>query len=205
MAVNGIGKIKMKVLLTVILLAAWPFTVSAQHLDRQQLDAHIKKADTAGLQQHDNLMYVINGIPFSLADSLRLDAALLSYPVTQLIDIDFLLCRNTRFIHCSNNPVLILRFAYQQSLKEKRLAWKKVKPAFRDKYVSFSQHIFTHAKDPVLYINNIKIHHTEAKQQLKALSPRNIYYIECNDQPQPATMYGQLAKNGLVRIWTIKN
>lgn len=195
----------MKVLLAVILFAAWPFTVSAQYLDRQQLDAHIKKADTTGLQQHDNLTYVINGIPFSRADSLRLDSTLLSYPITQLIDLDFLYYRNARFIHGSNNPVLIIRFAYQQSLKEKRLAWKKVKPAFRDEYVSFSPHIFTHAKDPVLYINNIKIHHAEAKQQLKALSPHSIYYIEFNDQPQPATIYGQLAKNGLVRIWTIKN
>lgn len=192
----------MKVLLAVILLITLPLNAGAQHLDRQQLVSQLKKTDTTGQQQYKYIVYLINGVVFNTNDSLKIDSALLSYPIRHFMGVDFLTSRATDWAF-GNNPVIIVRFAHQQARKAKQRIWKKVKPAFRDKYVSFSQHIAANAKDPVLYIDNKSIHPTEAGEKLKALSAKRIYYIEYNDQPQPQTIYGQNAKNGLVRIWTI--
>jgi len=194
----------MKVLLVGLFLSVLQVG-KTQHLDRQQLDAHLKKIDTAGKQLTEHTLYLINGIPFDRSDSLRLDSALLSYPIRYLINIDFLTTAGLNRDHHSNRPLVSIRFAYQQPDKEKNSIWKKAARAFSDRYVSFSQHIFTHAKDPVLYINNKKIHHTATRDSIQSLSAGSIYYIEYKPEPVSPELYGQNAKNGLVRIWTSKN
>lgn len=200
---KSIGKIKMKILLAVLFLFVSQVG-NTQHLDRQQLDAHLKKIDTAGNLAKGQVQYIINGIPFSRTDSLRLDSALLSYTLHHLISLEVLTAANLQLAH-SNSPVVLIRFAYQQPGKEKKAIWRKAAGAFSDQYVSFSQHIFTNAKDPVLYINNEKIHHTATRDSIRSLSARSIYYIEYKPEPVSPELYGQNAKNGLVRIWTGKN
>jgi hypothetical protein len=106
------------------------------------------------------------------------------------------------FPHCNGDIVIIL-FAYNQKNKTKRHLLKKVRHSFTDNYVSFSQHIFTIAKDPVLYIDNKLIHHTETKGRINQLKLNGVYYIDFNDKPVSELYYGQNAKNGLVRIWTV--
>ena len=80
----------------------------------------------------------------------------------------------------------------------------KAKSSFVDKYVSFFQHIFTDSKDPILIIDNKSIHHTEVKDALNKLNPKDIYDISVGLTPVPASIYGHNAKNGLVQIWTKK-
>lgn len=74
---------------------------------------------------------------------------------------------------------------------------------FNDKYISYSQHVLTDSKDPVLVIDGKSIQHTLAKQTLEKINPRDIYDISVNNFfPVPWTIYGKNSKNGLIQIWT---
>lgn len=119
-----------------------------------------------------------------------------------MISIDILKDVAKNLMH-GNKDVVLVAFAYRQKTKRKRELFKKVKPSFLDNYIPFSQPIFTDAKDPVLYIDIVLIHYTEAKKKIKELTLKSIYYIDYNSKPVSAQSYGENAKNGLVRIWTV--
>jgi hypothetical protein len=83
-------------------------------------------------------------------------------------------------------------------------AWMKdARKLFRDKYSSYSQHILTNSRDPVLVIDGQQVSATIAKVTLDKIDPREIYDISVNEHsPAPMTLFGQNAKNGVVQIWT---
>lgn len=192
----------MKPLLLTLFFCGTLLLSKAQHLDKKLLDDKVKLIDTSNNFKEKGTLYVINGIPFTETDSTKLDSALKSYDIKYLVQLDFLTCGANNIIPC-NKTVVLVTFAYNQKTKKKRQLWKKVKHSFSDNYISFSQHIFSDAKDPVLYIDNEVIHHTEVKEKIKSLKLKNIYYIDFNDKPVQVEHYGQNAKNGLIRIWTI--
>jgi hypothetical protein len=190
----------MKLFLLTFSLCTTLNSLKAQHFDKRLLDEKVKLIDTAF--SFRQTMYVINGIPFSATDSIKIDSALQANGLKYLVSIDILKEAASNLMH-NNNDVVVVTFAYNQKLKRKRELFKKARQSFVDKYVSFSQHIFADAKDPVLYIDNVLIHHTEAKEKLKELTLKSVYYIDYNDKAVSAEHYGQNAKNGLVRIWTV--
>jgi hypothetical protein len=78
------------------------------------------------------------------------------------------------------------------------------KKLFVDKYVSFSQHHSNDAKDPVLMIDFIMIHHTEVKDALNKLKYQELYSVDINPYPVPGVYFGPNSKNGLVQVLTKK-
>ncbi|MCM5530255.1 hypothetical protein [Parasegetibacter sp. NRK P23] len=190
----------MKLLLLTFFLCAALNSLKAQKFDKKLLDEKVTLIDSAF--RFRQTMYVINGIPFSATDSIKIDSALQANGLKYLVSIDILKEEARNSMH-SNNDVVLVTFAYNQKLKRKRELLKNVRNSFVDNYVSFSQHIFTDAKDPVLYIDNVLIHHTEAKEKLKALTLKSIYHIDYKDKKVAAEHYGQNAKNGHIRIWTV--
>jgi hypothetical protein len=68
--------------------------------------------------------------------------------------------------------------------------------------IGFSKHIFDNAKDPVLYIDHQKVHHTEIRAAVKQLNVRHIAYLFIQKEPQLAIHYEQNAKNSMVKVWT---
>lgn len=187
-------------LLTILLQATFIYSYS-QIVDKRAIDERVKLIDTTKDKSQTRL-YVINGIPFNEQDSIKIDSTLKSYDSKYFVDVNFVTCRQMNFPHC-NGDIIIVLFAYNQKNKTKRHLLKKVRQSFSDNYVSFSQHIFTYAKDPVLYIDNKLIHHTETKGKIKLLKLKDVYYIDYNDKAVSEVHYGQNAKSGLVRIWTI--
>jgi hypothetical protein len=190
----------MKLLLLTFFLWATLNSLKAQKFDKRLLDEKVKLIDTAF--RFRQTMYVINGIPFAATDSIKIDSVLQANGLKYLVSIDILKEAARNLMH-NNNDVVLVTFAYNQKLKRKRELFRKVRQSFVDNYVSFSQNIFIDTKDPVLYIDNVLIHHTEAKQKLKALTLQSIYYIDNTDKAVATEHYGQNAKNGLVRIWTV--
>ena len=80
---------------------------------------------------------------------------------------------------------------------------KQARKLFVDKYASYSQHILTDSKDPVLVIDGQSVFPTIAKAALDNINPREIYDISVNGFfPVPPGLFGQNAKNGLIQIWT---
>lgn len=191
----------MKALLLSIFLQITFICSHAQLVDKKAIDDRVKLIDSTTSKSQTRL-YVINGIAFNELDCIKIDSTLKSYDPKYLVDINFVTCRQMNFAHCNGDIVVIL-FAYNQKDKTKRRLLKKVRYSFTDSYISFSQHIYTTAKDPVLYIDNEQIHHSEAKKRINKLNLSCVYYIDFNDNPVSELYYGQNAKNGLVRIWTV--
>lgn len=191
----------MKSLLLIIFLQATSICSYAQLVDKKAIDERVKLIDTT-TDKSQNRLYVINGILLTEQETNKLDSILKSYDPKHLVDVNLVTCRQMNLPHCNGDIVIIL-FAYNQKNKTKRHLLKKVRQSFTDNYVSFSQHIFSDGKDPVLYIDNKLIHHTEAKKKIKLLKLKGVYYIDFNDKPVSELHYGQNAKNGLVRIWTV--
>ena len=191
----------MKVLLLTIFLQATLICSYSQAIDKKAIDDRVKLIDTT-TDKSQTRLYVINGILLTEQENHNLDSILKTYDPKYLLDVNFVTCRQMNLPHCNGDIVIIL-FAYNQKNKPKRQLLKKVRQSFVDNYVSFSQHILTNAKDPVLYIDNKQINHTETKEKIKSLKLNRVYYINFNDKPVSEQQYGQNARNGLVRIWTV--
>ncbi len=191
---------KMKSLLFILVCLIPQLVTVAQGVDKKAIDEWVKLIDTTASLEEKKI-YVINGIVVTAQDDHSIDSVIQSYNPRHLVDVNFIACRQMNLPHCINN-VVVIRFAYQQKKKIKQSLLKKIRQRFTDNYTFFSHHIFTNAKDPVLYVDNKVIHHSEAKQTIHKLKQAALYYIDFTDQPASVLHYGQNAKNGLVRIWT---
>src|SRR5690606_40214398 len=98
--------------------------------------------------------------------------------------------------------IIIIKNTNNKKKKKIKQKLRKLNKLFKDNYISSSQHIYLDAKDPVLFIDNQKIFHTEIKKKLSNLKPQNIADISIKKEPQSSKMHGQNAKNGIVIIWT---
>lgn len=184
----------MKTVLKLLILTAISIGTKsfAQDLKRENLISQLK-ADKEPL-------FVINGIPFSYSDSLKLDIELKRIDKNKISEITIL--KNDGKISHQRNDVIIIQYASKLSKKVVKEKLTKIKSIFNDKYHGFSQHIFINAKDPVLYLNGNKIHHTEINNLLNSLKVQDIGYIYFLERPQSQEYHGQNAKNGIVIIWT---
>ena len=176
-------------ILTAIFIGTKSF---AQDLKRKDLISQLKAEKEP--------LFVINGIPFPYSDSLNLDIELKRIDKNKISVITII--KNDRKISHERNDVIIIQYATKLSKKFVKEKLTAIKPKFKDKYHGFSQHLFIDAKDPVLYFNGSKIHHTEISNLLNNLKVQNIAYIYFSEGSQSQEYHGQNAKNGIVIIWT---
>ena len=175
-----------------LLLLVFTQIANGQKLDQKTID---QKLD---LQNKENVLYVVNGVP---CERSELDSVLNTYSDELLVEL--MKVKNLGdFPHMTSKEVVLILFAYQQKKKEIRKTLRNLKTKFPDKYPNASQAILLDSKNPVLYIDNQQIHHTEAKEKFEKLKVADIYYIDFKNEPQNPEHYGPNAKNGLVRIWT---
>lgn len=184
----------MKTLLKILILTTLFIGTKsyAQELTRKNLISQLK-ADKEPV-------FVINGIPFSYSDSLKLDVELKRIDKNKISEITIL--KNEGKISHQRNDVIIIQYAFKLSKKVIKEKLIEIKTKFTDKYHGFSQHIYTDAKDSVLYLNGNRIHHTEINNLIHSLKINNIGYIYLSQTPQSQEYHGQNAKNGIVLIWT---
>ncbi|MDM1071262.1 hypothetical protein HX001_02020 [Empedobacter brevis] len=144
--------------------------------------------------------FVINGMGFSFSDSLKLDSELSKIDTKKIAEI--IILKNKGQVTYLRSDVIVIQYATQLPKKIIKTSLKEIKLKFKDEYISFSQHVYYDAKDPVLYLNGNKIHHTEAKKQINRQKINDIAYIYFSKTPQSEEYHGQNAKNGVVIIWT---
>ncbi|WP_334127073.1 hypothetical protein [Empedobacter brevis] len=144
--------------------------------------------------------FVINGMGFSFSDSLKLDSELSKIDTKKIAEI--IILKNKGQVPHLRNDVIVIQYATQLPKKIIKTSLKEIKLKFKDEYISFSQHIYYNTKDPVLYLNGNKIHHTETKKQINRQKVNDIVYIYFSKTPQSEEYHGQNAKNGVVIIWT---
>ncbi len=175
-----------------VIFCFYGFKTKAQDINRQKLIENLK-ADKESL-------FVINGIPYSFSDSLKLDQELKKIENNKISEIAIL--KNDGKISHQRNDVIIIQFATELSQKAIKEKLREIMPKFKDKYYGYSQHIYSDAKDPVLFLNGTKIQHTETQEKIKNLNRNEIAYIHFSQTPQSEEYHGQNAKNGIVIIWT---
>ena len=149
---------------------------------------------------NDNAVFVINGISYSQNDSIKLNDKLKSINSQTITDFTFI--KNKGQIGIGDKDIIVIKYAIIQHKKYIKKKLIELNKLFNDNYISSSQHIYLDAKDPVLFIDNQKIFHTEIKKKLSNLKPQNIADISIKKEPQSSEIYGQNAKNGIVIIWT---
>lgn len=164
----------------------------AQKVDLKTIQNKLELADSG--------LIIINGIPYDLANGDRVDSVLNLYSNEYLVEM-IKFKNEGQFPHLQHNEIAIVLFTYQQDKKKIKQTLKELRTKFPDKYNGFSQHVLDDSKNPVLLINNKQIHHTEAKAEIEKLKTKDIYYIQHNQNSVSSEIYGQNAKNGLVRIW----
>jgi len=150
----------------------------------------------------ENSTVFLNGEIFAVADSLKLDNNLKNLDRKLIVAI--IPIKSEGQIGCADNDLIFIEYAVELPRTLIRNRIDEMQSLFNDKYFGFSGHILTNSKDPVLYINNRNIHHTEVKAAIKSLDKNEIAYINIKTNPQNQELYGENGKNGIVVIWTEK-
>lgn len=175
--------------------------LQAQTIDKDYIVNWIKATDST-FDVDAVIKYSIDRESFYSTDTVKFNNRLRQISTTQLKGIFFSKYKTDNYV--PGKGTIYVQTIKRQTTDDAKGWLTNAKKLFVDNYVSFSQHIFTSAKDPVLIIDNKSIHHTEAKQALQKLDPKEIYDIYVSPSQVPFAMYGQNSKNGLVQIWTKK-
>lgn len=175
--------------------------LKAQTIDKDYVLKWIKLADTT-FDVDAVVEYTVDRESYYTTDTAKLNNRLRQISTDRLKAIFFSKYKTDNYVPGKGT---IYVQSIQQLTTEDAKAWlDKAKGLFIDKYFSFSNHIYSNSKDPVLVIENRSIHHTEVKEFLAKVNPEDVFDISVGQTPVPASMYGQNAKNGLVQIWTKK-
>lgn len=176
--------------------------LKAQTIDKNYVINWIKAIDTS-YQPDSVIQYHIDRDTYYSYDTLQLNSRLRHIDISRLKSIYYSKYKMDNYVP-GKGTIYILTI---KKLKTDDInIWlKEANNSFVDKYVSFSQHRISNSKDPVLIIDSKVIHHTEVKEALSKLNPKDIYDISVGLTAVPAVLYGQNAKNGLVQIWTKKS
>ncbi len=173
--------------------------LNAQNIDKDYIVKWIKMADST-FDVDAVVQYSINRESFYTTDTSKLNNRLRQISTGRLKAVFFSKFRTDNYV--PGKGTIYVQSIQQQAMEDVKTWLDNAKKLFVDKYASFSNHIHGNSKDPVLVIDNRRIHYTEVKDFLDKLNPGDIYDISVGQTPVPALMYGQNAKNGLVQIWT---
>ena len=189
--------------LNYLILAFLLFQISYAQVGIHDDEAKIKILERGQLIEtfklRSNTVFVINGVPYSENDSLILNEKLRN--ISQIIS-GITSIKNEGQIGMGRNDVILISYASILKPKIVRKKYRKAKKLFTDNYFGSSQHIFTDGTDPVLYVDNKKVFHFEAKKVIQNLKEKEIADIIIKSEPQEEHYLGQNAKNGMVIIWT---
>lgn len=175
--------------------------LEAQTINKSYVISYIKAIDTS-YQPDSVIQYHIYRETYYTYDTTKFNSRLRQIDIKRIKGIFYSKFKMDNYVP-GKGTIYILTVKKQKT--DAINVWlTKAKNSFVDKYVSFSQHIFTDSKDPVLIIDNKSIQHTESKYAINNLNAKDIYDISVELTPVPESIYGQNAKNGLVQIWTKK-
>lgn len=172
--------------------SSWLHLALAQKLNKDKLLNSMNADSTA--------LFVINGLPFD--DDItagNIQQKLDCIDPKKVVAIEVLKTESSTLLR---KDVVVINYAVELPFEQIQSKLNEIIPKFEDTYYGFSSHIYTDAKDPVLYINGNRIHHTETKKAINDLAPDQIAYIFNTPVEQSMELHGQNAKNGIVFIWT---
>jgi hypothetical protein len=181
---------------TILLLLLFISSYAQQKLTLGYIDT-VLVTDTA-YRPASEMFYLVDGEVYA-RPSAELVVALSKISADRVMDI---LMSKRIPMDCWGADFVIVTSFGNQKRKTKVKCLKTAKSAFEDIYSDFSQHILINSKDPVLYINDHPVSHTECSNVVKKLNVGDIKNISVYLWPFSESYWGRNAKNGIVRIWT---
>ncbi len=176
--------------------------LNAQIVDKNYIDRWLKASDSSA-QIDAVVVYRVDQKEFYSYDTTTLNNELRKITIDRIASIVYSDAKKS-----GNTPgkgTIDITTLKSQSLKELESAMREAEKSFKDKYNSFSQHIYSNAKDPVLIIDNELIHYAQVREELKKINLNDVFAIVVTTNfPVPYIYFGQNSKNGMVRIWTKK-
>jgi hypothetical protein len=182
---------------TILLLLAFT-TTHGQGTDKAFVDRWIKLCDEK-IEVDSVKAYYIDRQYFT--DTAKINARLNTVPPPKIKSIWYSKMKTDNYV--PGRGSIYVMVIQKMDTKDVEGWMKEARKLYVDKYTSYSQHILTDSKDPVLVIDGQAVSATIAKSALDKIDPKEIYDISVNSFfPVPTSLFGQNAKNGLVQIWT---
>lgn len=137
----------------------------AQKLSRGVLEKHFQReADTVGHKNKRELLYVLNGIPYSEGDSSKIDSVFSGIDIDKVLSVDFIKYEKASMFHLMKDLVVITSVYPQKNiLKRKNL--RKARQLVR-------------SEGYLLYVDGKLVPEKERRKVLNALKFGEILYIE---------------------------
>ena len=145
----------------------------------------------------DSDLYIIDGI---LHSAEKAEPVLEEFGKLVHLGIDFLTSKdieNTIFHRPGRIIILVSDLSGKMKRKNIKSSLKRIRSEFRKNKIQVTDRI---NEQPVLSINDSVVWHYDSWKVINSLKVRDIRHIHYS-QKAPDLIYGELAKNGLVRVW----
>lgn len=180
----------------------------SQSSNRVFIETWITLCDSSAKPDINKDLYVIDGIPYKGADA---DRAINQLDViSDRIRIDLLNPNDTSWpFHHHPKGIIILITRRNRPLKRRTIKRELSELRFLFEQPVYKQDKLGHpnminsSDQPVLMINDSTISHYNAWEVISKLKVRELEYIDYQEIT-PTLIYGENARNGLIRIWTKK-
>ncbi|GEM_PF-4699369 len=193
--------LRLTLVITLVTYSGLSIELRGQKLTEDFIKAWVLHLDSASIDLIDNAIYIIDGIP------VRLDNGL--YELSdhdfdkERIELSYISPEKSSIIHHGNGPAIVL---VTNIRKQKRKELKKRLTEARELYadpVVKTSHGIIYKKEPVVVLNGKILDSPTSKAMLSDTYLRSFETILVSYTAPPA-LYGENAKNGLVRIWSKK-
>lgn len=194
--------------LIICILLATPLQGFSQTSTLNYIETWITLCDSLVQPDIHKDLYVIDGVPYKGLDAVKVVSDL---SASDRIRIDFLdpnVPGNWPFHHPPKGTIILIAQRDRQ-LKGKvikrnltKLRSLFEKPIYKQNQLGHPYRV-NGSNNPALMINDSSVFHYDAWKVLNELKVREIEYIDF-EKKVPILIYGEKAKNGLVRIWLKK-
>ncbi|MEO9966795.1 MAG: hypothetical protein ABJF11_13440 [Reichenbachiella sp.] len=188
----------MKNLIMIFICVALSGSAIGQTLTVEYIDNWIKLCEPELDLSKKEMLYLIEGVPYDKPkeELSEFDTS------NKYFSLDYLNSDSAASVCLKPNHIVVfIQNAQTENLKQRKKDLENAQNRFKDQYTFHSHHVMTEAKDPALFINDIRVHHAEAKKKLSELKAKEVQHL-VSVKHAPAIYYGQNAENGLVKIWT---
>ncbi|GAB5526072.1 MAG: hypothetical protein Roseis2KO_39440 [Roseivirga sp.] len=189
------------IVLTLLINPGFHAEIKAQKLTKDFFEAWVIHLDSSSIELMDQAVYILNGSPFRSTDAF---SVLSDYNFDkQKIQFTYLSPeRASRFNH-QNGPVIVLSTNIgTQKRKRVKETLEKAHKLFEGPIIKTS-HGVIHKKEPAVILDGKPLDSVTSRTILEKIDFRLYETILVSETP-PSKLYGENAKNGLIRIWLKK-